>query len=224
MKKSVTIGLIISLFLVTAAFATEFSADMTMVVAGRSSSGKMYFKNAKTFRNEMMGIIVINKYPHSYQIFPDKKQYTMISAKDLKEQNPMADVEDFNAWIKKYNLKKAGTEKLQGFKCTIYEGRVSFSKESPPMNIKLWYSKKLNYPIKSENDLPAPMGKMVSTLTNIKLGAQAATLFEIPAGYTKAESMSEAMGMENDSGQMPSPEEMEKMMKSMQEMMKKGMQ
>jgi hypothetical protein len=95
------------------------------------------------------------------------------------------------------------------------------------MAMKLWYSTKLDYPVKTEMQLPAPMsGTSVSILENIKVGKQPASLFEIPAGYTEAASMQEAMGlggfsMPSGEGaeEMPSQEQMDQMMQMMQEMM-----
>jgi hypothetical protein len=97
----------------------------------------------------------------------------------------------------------------------------------PPVEMKIWYSPKLDYPVKTETQMPAPMsGTAVSILQNIKLGKQSKSLFEIPAGYKEAASMEEAMGLGGFSmpgggsgGEMPSEEEMGQMMEMMQKMM-----
>jgi hypothetical protein len=72
--------------------------------------------------------------------------------------------------------------------------------------------------------MPEPVGRVVSLVKNIKTGTQPAHLFEIPAGYTRADSMEQAMGMPDMSrfsdGQMPSAEQMGEMMKQVQDMMK----
>ena len=104
--------------------------------------------------------------------------------------------------------------------------------EQAPMAMKFWYSTKLEYPVKTEMQLPAPMsGTTVSMLENIKTGNQPASLFEIPSGYTEAASMQEAMGLGGfmmpgaggdteggGMGEMPSEEDMGQMMQMLQEM------
>ena len=62
---------------------------------------------------------------------------------------------------------------------------------------------------------------------NVKIGKQPNELFEIPSGYSEAKNTQEAMGMGGlgmptggDSGEMPSREDIQKMIKSTQEKMK----
>jgi len=219
--------LVLALSLSGPVAAVEFSADMITSISGREDTGKIYFKNQKLFRNETMGMIIINKHPKVYQLFQDSKKYVVTDVNELKKQNPMAGVENFDELVKKNNMQKQGTETIQGFKCVIYSGKVKFIENQPGMTMKFWYSKKLDYPIKNVSTLPAPMGEVSSYLQNIKTGKQPDSLFKIPAGYQKAASMQEAMGMGNmqmpsmqDAGKPPSKEEMEKMMEQMKKMMK----
>ncbi len=65
--------------------------------------------------------------------------------------------------------------------------------ETAPM--KIWLSRKLQYPLKSETMMPEPVGRVLTLVKNIKTGKQPAHLFEIPDGYTRAASMEQAMGM-----------------------------
>lgn len=57
-----------------------------------------------------------------------------------------------------------------------------------------------------------------------KTGSQPDHLFEIPDGYTRAATMEQAMGMPEmgqfSDGPMPSAEQMDEMMKQVQDMMK----
>ncbi len=79
------------------------------------------------------------------------------------------------------------------------------------------------------------MGKVITHLEKITVGKQPESLFSIPSGYVEAKTMEEAMGMPDmgsfmkgidteknlpAGNKMPSPEELDKMMKKMQEMMK----
>lgn len=221
-------------------FAQEFSADMISQMATGNIGGKLYFKTPDVSRNEMMGMISITKGPVVYQVFTDTKKYYITDINEIKDKSPMAGAGDFKSWIKENNMKKTGKESVSGYKCQIYMGDLQVTQFQQPTHIKLWYSKKLNYPIKTEMTLPPPMGKVVSYLENIKLDKLPESLFTVPNGYTKAASMEEAMGMPNFGGLMnkmpsqsggehsqnkiPSKEEMDEMMSKMQEMMKQMQQ
>ena len=197
MKKIFFTVLALYFTLVSTAVSAEFSADEISMLAGEMK-GKVYYKNQKIHRNETMGMIMILKYPTMYQMFSDTKKYIVINMEEAlnKSKNPMAGI-SFEEIIKKNNMKKIGSETLQNFDCIIYEGDFVFSKEVPSMHMKIWYSEKLEYALKMDMTLPAPMGTISSHLENIKVEKQSDALFEIPSGYTKANSIQEAMGMPN---------------------------
>lgn len=240
MKNSILALLILLIgTLGTSAFAEEFSADMISQLPTGKSTGKLYFKNSDISRNEMMGMVTIIKRPLVYQIFSNTKKYHVSNMDDLKKKNVMADAGDLKSWIKKNNMKKVGTESIAGYKCQIYEGIIKNEDSQFSPHMKLWLSKKINYPIKTEIALPDPMGKVTTYLENITVGKQPESLFSIPSGYVEAKTMQEAMGMPDmgslmkgfDTGatppvgmKMPSPEERDEMMKKMQEMMKQMQQ
>ncbi len=242
MKKLIYALIILFVFTpITHSFAEEFSADMHSQMAAGIVSGKIYFKNPDITRNEMMGMISITKRPVVYQIFTSTKKYHVSSIDKIKDKNPIADAGDFKSWIKKNNMKKKGKESISGYNCLIYEGELQTEQPQHLTHIKLWYSKKLNYPIKTEITLPPPMGKMTSYLENIKVGELPKSLFAIPEGYTEAASMEEAMGIPDlssllNSGsatggggattgnKIPSSEEMDEIMNKMQQMMKQMQQ
>lgn len=218
--------------------AAEFSADMVTVAAGRSITGKMYFKDAKTHRTEIMGIASITKHPFVYQVFGKTRKYVQTDIREAAEQNPMADVSSVKEWISKNNMKKVGKETIGGYSCVIYQGQVPMNQGSGSIPMKIWYTKKLDYPVKYEVTLQAPMGTVTGHLANIQKGKQDRGLFEIPAGFTQAANVQEAMGMPSFSmpsmpnqggaqkagGQAPSPEQMEQMMGQMKKMMQGGQQ
>jgi hypothetical protein len=225
MIRSLISAIILSLFMATGAISAEFSADMVMESIAGISSGKIYFKNEDINRTEMMGIISIFKRPLIYQLFPDTQKYVIMNIDEISKNNPAADAANFKEWIENNKLKKSGSEKLQGYACDIFEGDMKFAEGQPPVHVKVWHTPKLGYPIRQESTLPAPAGKISSQLENIRLASQAGSLFEVPAGYSQAKDVQEAMGAggmpsfgEGGKGQAPSQEEMQKMMK---EMMKK---
>lgn len=222
---------------ISTAFAAEFSADMIADMGSGAINGKLYFKSNEVNRSEMMGMISIIKHPAVYQVFSDTKKYHVSDVNALEEKNPLAGATDFKSWALQNNMKMVGQESVQGFKCDIYEGDVAFDSEHrDPMHMKFWLSKKLNYPLKNEIMMASPVGKVSTHLENIKIGKQPAHLFEVPAGYEKAATMNEALGIpdmgafmqgkgkdngtESLPGEMPSTEQMDEMMKKVQDMMK----
>ncbi|MCF8143083.1 MAG: DUF4412 domain-containing protein [Deltaproteobacteria bacterium] len=214
---------ILSLCMATGAISAEFSADLLMQSVGGTHSGKLYFKNEDLNRIEMMGIISISKRPMTYQLFPDTKKYVVTNIDEISKNNPAADAANFKEWIENNNLKKTGTDTLEGYKCDIFEGDVKLDDDQPPVHMKIWHTPELGYPIRQESTLPQPVGKISSHLKNIQLESQAGSLFEIPAGYSQAKDVQEAMGMpsfgDGGKGQAPSQEEMQKMMKDMMKKM-----
>jgi hypothetical protein len=205
--------------------AQEFSADTVTDLHTGSVNGKIYFKNTQVNRNDMMGMINIVKYPQVYQLFTGTKKYHVTTVTELEADDPLAGITDFEAWAKQNDLKKTGTESIEGFVCDIYEGTIEIDQDTgETVPLKIWLSRKLQYPLKTETLMPAPVGSVVSVVKNIKTGKQPDHLFEIPEGYIQAATMEQAMGMPDMSqfseGQMPTGEQMENMMKQVQEMMK----
>ncbi|MCK8600381.1 DUF4412 domain-containing protein [Desulfoferrobacter suflitae] len=228
MIRSLISAALLSLLLVTGANCAEFSADLFTQTVGGTDKGKIYFRNENISRTEMMGMISIMKRPLIYQLFTDTQKYVVTNLDEIKDRNPLADTADFEEWIGKNHLKKVGSETLQGFECDIFEGDIQFAKDHDPVHVKLWQSRELGYPIRHEGTLPEQAGTVISYLENIQTGKQADSLFEIPADYSKAKNMQEALGMggmpalgDYDEGQMPSQEELQKMMKEMMKMMEK---
>jgi hypothetical protein len=228
MIRSLISAVILSLFLATGAISAEFSADMVMEGMGGTNSGKIYFKSDDMSRTEMMGMISIFKRPLKYQLFPDTQKYVVQNIDEVSKKNPAADAANFKQWIDKNNLKKTGSETVQGYKCDIFEGDVKFVADQPPVHMKIWHTRKLGYPVRQESTLPPPAGNISSHLENIKLASQDSSLFEIPAGYAQAKDVQEAMGLgampsfgDGGKGQAPSQEEVQKMMKEMMKRMEK---
>jgi hypothetical protein len=70
--------------------------------------------------------------------------------------------------------KKVGTETVNGRSCDKWEITDKNGKKET-----LWIDQKLHFPIKSTD------GQVTTEFTNIKEGAQDASLFKVPAGYRK---------------------------------------
>ncbi|WP_028574772.1 DUF4412 domain-containing protein [Desulfonatronovibrio hydrogenovorans] len=231
--KTIRIFSVLFFLLAQAGHAAEFSADMVMETAFGLQTGKFYHKNPDLSRTEMMGMTSIVKYPMVYQVFDETRKYVVTDLEEMSQDYPGAHVRDFDEFIKENGFEKVGSETIEGYKTSIYQGQLEIGpgQDGQPMTVsmKLWYSRELNYALKTETSLPAHMGgRVVSHLKNISKGRQAESLFEVPAGYTQVSSIPQAMGFGSMSEgmegmpsiqDMPSQQEMDEMMEMMQEMM-----
>lgn len=226
------------LALVAGVQATEFSADEVASFQGDRESGRLYVKSPAVTRSESTGVITINKYPLIYQLFEDTKRYVVTNVEESSsgasgELRPW-DAGDFESWVAAQGLTEQGTETIQGYDTRIYQGDVVLEAGMPPMPMKVWYAERLDYPIRHEVTVPANahMDLGVATVTvqleNIEIGPQADQLFELPDGYTQVASLHEAMGLSgmlpgmfDDEGG-PSAEQMEEMLKQIQDMLQDG--
>ncbi len=180
----------------------QFSADMKMNhPGGEGATGKMYWGGSR-IRMDMnaqgQNVSMINDVPKktTYMIMHQQRMYMEMSsagnptgghgmqAGDVKPydpNNPCAGREG-------YTCKKVGTETVNGRSCDKWE----FT--GPNGNETVWIDQKLHFPIRSVSSSGSSFD-----LTNVKEGAQPASLFEVPAGYTK-------MNMGNMRGGRPKPQ------------------
>jgi Domain of unknown function (DUF4412) len=133
----------------------------------------------------------------------------------------MPSIQDSDVVIDK---KKIGSETIDGHPCIKYDA-VFYHKDRPQEKYKamLWEAQDLGgLAIRNEMMIPEgkavgkPGGKMVSEIKEIKVGGASASMFEVPAGYKKVNSMAEVMGLGQGNTQ--------EMMKQFQRMQKKGAQ
>jgi hypothetical protein len=100
-----------------------------------------------------------------------------------------------------FDKKKVGTETIDGHPCVKYDATF-YRKSKPAEKYKatLWEAQDLkDFTIQTEITMPADQKspgvglKMVMKYKDVKLGAAAASLFEVPKDYKKAASMQEVM-------------------------------
>ena len=162
----------------------QFSADMKMSrSASDFATGKMYWGGSR-MRMDMNAnghdVSMIHDTPKkiSYMIMPEQKMYMELSANspmlgrtpDIKlydPSNPCASEEG-------YTCKKVGAETVNGRPCEKWE----FT--GPRGNRTVWIDQKLHFPLRTVS-----ADGHSFDLTNVKEASQPASLFEIPAGYTK---------------------------------------
>lgn len=169
--------------------ATPFSADMTMKMKdGKGMNGKVYFSGNK-MRQEMSmeGHDVIQIMDMQRKVadtlMPQQKMYMEMNYGQMMQQHRgprMPDLKSFDpsnpcAQAEDMTCEKVGTETVNGRNTDkwLFKNKKSGDTQT------FWIDKKIMYAIRM-------VGKdMQMDLTNVKEGMQAASLFEIPAGYRK---------------------------------------
>lgn len=185
---------------VSTAFAYQmpqpFSADFSTTSANGNANmkGKFYFSPPKV-RMDMtdtgqhqagpfggkMSMIMDGDAKMAYMLMPDQQMYMEFPT---NANNPMTQRQtqwqDFKGdpctFDKEHSAtcKKLGTETVNGRSCDKWEvTQKNGDKET------LWIDQKLHFPVRVTN------GQTISDFTNIKEGAQDASLFKVPAGYRK---------------------------------------
>ncbi len=168
---------------------TEFSADIFNNTKGESQA-KIYFGKDKIRfepKNERGGgaAIVDLKTQTSTILMDQQHMYMEMPPQMAAQRNPYrfflsGDVDSAcsdwlaQSWNKGGTCRKVGNETVNGRSTVKYEG-TNAKGESGTM----WLDHKLRFPVKWEGKNGG------GELRNIQEGSQPASLFEIPAGYTK---------------------------------------
>jgi outer membrane lipoprotein-sorting protein len=170
---SAVIGAIV-LLLASSTQAAEFTAKWVAKANGEENSGKMYLKNGKE-RNEFPGGVIIRR--------PDKKVIWLLSPQsksysEMSTDSPKSDVQimPYTAEHIKDQMKKIGTETVNGYECDKFEFKSPSGKAQ-----HFWISQDLGVPLK----MMSADGSFSSELTDIKQENLDDSLFELPPGYTK---------------------------------------
>lgn len=203
MKQNLVVRLAVCslLFLaVSTAFAYQmpqpFSADFSTMSANGNANmkGKFFFSLPKV-RMDMtdtgqrqagpfggkMSMIMDGEAKMAYMLMTDQQMYmefptdanNPLTQRTPKWQDFKGDPCTFNK-DQNATCKKLGTEAVNGRSCDKWEvTEKSGHKET------LWIDQKLHFPVKTTD------GQMTTEFTNIKEGAQDASLFKVPAGYRK---------------------------------------
>jgi len=164
-------------------FVGQFTADMIQIVKGKPDSQKISV-NKDRMRVEKKNkkgatTVIIMRFDKGVTwTLMEKNQYMEmagVSAKDvptIKEKSE--DVAE---------IKKLGEETVNGYPC---EKTLCVFKDKSLGEVTQWISKKLMFAVKSETRRGGKV-ESSSELKNIKEGAPADSVFEIPPGYTKFE-------------------------------------
>lgn len=185
MSKRITIGLTLFLLVLMVvstgiwAVGPEFSADMTMTDAkGKVASGKIFMKGQK-IRQEItdegqtnVAILRLDKKV-SWTLLPEN-QYMEVAMPFDTSRPEDSGIE--------YETTELGNETINGYECKVIQYTY---KEKKYGILVQWIANKLNFTIKSQTK--NSKGKVTNTMeySNIKVGNQPDSLFEIPSGYQK---------------------------------------
>jgi hypothetical protein len=175
------------------AFAqAEFSAEIVNNQQPDRTPTKIYFGNEKMRiesdrGSEEGGAFIVNMATHTNTVLMDKRHMYMEVPEQMANRHHTYDffrVHDVNNacadWLAQERNKggschKVGTETVNGRSTVKYEGTNAEGESGT-----VWIDPKLQFPVKWQ-------GKNGNggELRNIQEGSQPASLFEIPAGYTK---------------------------------------
>ena len=158
------------------------SYDMVMTAPGFSNTSKLWSSKEKmrvenTFEGKKMITIVDGDITYMYN--PAENTAMKFSGKDLptdmegKPENPA----DFQDNMVKDSLKSLETVVYDGVKCRV----ITFVDKEDGATAKMWLREDYGLPMKQE--IISKKGeKMTIEYKNMKIGAQSADLFKLPAG------------------------------------------
>ena len=163
------------------ALAAEFSADLIIDNPQGKFTGKVYVKADKIrqefLKQDMKQVIILRLDKGvTWSLMPENKMYMEMPGIGKEASDP-----EIEKKIKDMAEKKSlGKEKINGYVCEKYQ--YIYHDKSLGI-LTQWFSKRLNYPIKTE--YKAAAYQMLTEYKNIKEGRIADSLFEIPSGYQK---------------------------------------
>lgn len=152
---------------------------------GMAGTGKLYSSGDKV-RMEMNAMghpsitIADSIKKMAYVLMPEQKMYMQMST-EAQGQHKGPDWRMYNAAnpcanVPNTTCQKVGMEMVNGRMCAKWQ----FTGQSKASNRTVWIDQQTGIPVKSVSDDGTTL-----EITNIKLGSQSPSLFEIPAGYQK---------------------------------------
>lgn len=161
-----------------AGMAQEFSATVINKAGGRTMTSKIFMKTGKfRMENKMAGgtySIVRQDLNKMWTVMPASKSYMEFSeVKDQAAQMPGEKVKG------EVSRKKIGSETIDGHPTTKYE--VTAKMGDKTVTTHQWWATDISFPIKTA----AVDGRWSVTYSDIKIGGQPDSLFELPAGYKR---------------------------------------
>jgi hypothetical protein len=163
-----------------------FTMEMPLAIAGKKvrmdmDLSKMSKGNPRNAQSPIGKMIIINRGDKkiSYTLYPNVQKYIVHTPQDVVQEKPRVE------------KTKIGTEMIDHYLTDKFRVKV-FYKEGMVDEGLIWNARKLDgMTIKSE--LEGKNYRVTTELKNIVLKRPTATLFEIPEGYTEAQSYMDLM-------------------------------
>ncbi len=162
-----------------------FSAGVIIGLPYGNMEGKFYRKTNRVTRTELMGQVVITNEDRVYVLIPSERKYSIMTVADVMGNSFLSEIDDFDSWIAARKGSKIGEEVLYGLNCDVYQGQMSFNPGMPPSDTKVWWSRDLEFLVKSETIGKGLLSRMVMFLKDIKVGPLPEDLFQVPRDYTQ---------------------------------------
>lgn len=192
-RKSIPTSCLIA-FVLSGSFAlaqTEFSGEVVNTQKGNKTPTKVFFgKDKMRFESQASdargGAVVMDFTSHTFLVvMPQQHMYMEMPAEMMDKRGMYAffrtgDVENACVdWLQMEKNKggtchKVGNDSVNGRSTIKYEGTNASGESST-----VWIDPKLRFPVKWQSK------DSEGELRNIQEGSQPASLFEVPAGYTK---------------------------------------
>lgn len=179
---SVLTAVLVMLSLGSACVAAEFSADMYLGSESLQKRGRICTNGKRLRFEQRMGaapyitIVCLDKNV-AWVLDAKTRTYVEMPLPKGAQSNPRSD----DMFSKNAVKKRLGVETVSGVSC---EKTSYVSKTNSKQTAVRYYSKKLDWPIKTH--MTTPQGQSITQeLRNIRLAKQPASLFELPKGYKK---------------------------------------
>jgi hypothetical protein len=168
-------AIVFSFAFTSTAIGLEFSADVINTAKGQVSTSRIYMKNKKMRWDSHASDnynIARQDLNTSWIIMPKQKSYMEMKS-SKSERIPQEKMKG------EISRKLIGSESIDGHPTKKYE--VTYNDGKQVLKSHQWIAADLNFPIR----MAAVDGSWSMEYKNIKIGTQADSLFEIPAGYKK---------------------------------------
>lgn len=164
---------------------SRFEFDMTKITGTAMPPGAA----AQMQRMGLSPVVMLSLPEQSaYMIYPSLKAYVTMPTQDPDSTKPANDF--------KLQTTELGGETVDGHPCLKYKAVVSGS-SGQPLEATVWNATDLHkFPLKIERMVSGPDGRTVKTTMTFKdidFSKPPASTFELPAGYTKYDSMMSMM-------------------------------
>ena len=173
------------LFFSSPGFAAEFKADMTMETSGETITSKVFVSGSLMRQEtEIPGggtniSIIDGTRGLMFVLIPGEKMYMEFP----NNQMILGDEDIEKKLSDDADLKKIGTETVEGYQCDKYEVIYKNSEMWAMESSVVWVARKLNFPIKGISQ--GKNGQVVMTCKNISEEIIDQSLFEVPKDYSK---------------------------------------